>query len=449
MSEMSETLMAQERPVKPVWLAMIVAVFTLLFIGFLWLRPPGAADQNALFAPPPSPPPAVEPLALKPVAPETAREINAAIPFVTGKNPAAKPFHLTGDAIGQARAIDCLASAIYYEAAAEKIEGQKAVAQVVLNRARHPAYPSSVCGVVYQGATRRTGCQFSFSCDGSMVRRPSTDLWNRLRKIARSMLNGEVYAPVGLATHYHTDWVVPYWSAKLDKIRAEQTHLFLRWTGWWGTPPAFRQKYAGQEPLVARLGGLSPAHASALAGEVALDAGGVMPDDMMFDQIGTARLDPVFASPAGNFLIFAIDRGSSPAALAEAAATACGTNSYCKVMMWADRAATPASLPITDAQRDRMAFSYLRDPKSGTDKALWNCTLFARPDPSQCIRQTLPAEPNTKPDKSAALPTKPTTFDRDSLIPVNPDIMTESQPGDRLKPGTDSFSGRRRPGGGN
>jgi hypothetical protein len=195
---------------------------------------------------------------------------------------------------------------------------------------------------------------------------------------------------------------------------------------------------------------LSTVHASALAGEVALDAGGLMPGDPMTDAIGTARLDPVFASPAGNFLIFAIDRTSNPAALAEAASTACGTNGYCKVMMWADRATTPTSLPITDAQRDRMAFSYLRDPKSGTDKPLWNCALFSRPDPNQCIRQSIPAETGVKPGKPVATTTvKPGDFDRDALIPVNPDIMTEKLPGDRLKPGSDSFGGRRRPGGEN
>lgn len=451
MSEEPELPAAPERPINTILLSLLVAAVLALVTGFLWLYPVTPPDADSALAAPPSPPPSVEPVTLKVVAPETAREINAAIPFLAGNNPPAKAFQLSGDAISKARATDCLASAIYYEAAAETIEGQKAVAQVVLNRARHPAFPSSVCGVVYQGATRKTGCQFSFSCDGSMVRMPSSAFWERLRGIAKSMLNGEVYAPVGLATHYHTDWVVPYWSASLDKIRAEQTHLFFRWTGWWGTRPAFRQRYAGIEPLVSRLGRLSPTHATPLAGEVALDAGGAMPGESMADGVGAVRLDPVLASQAGNFLIFAIESTSSPAALAEAASTACGTNSYCKVMMWVDRAATPTALPVTDAQRERMAFSYLRDPKSGTDKALWNCTLYTRPDPSQCIRQSGIAGQGSKPDQASAIAGKPAATDRDALIPVNPDLFAETTPapGDRLKPGSDSFSGRRRPGGGN
>jgi hypothetical protein len=280
-----------------------------------------------------------------------------------------------------------------------------------------------------------------------MVRRPSDALWQRLRGIAISMLHGEVYAPVGLATHYHTDWVVPYWSAKLDKVRAEQSHLFFRWNGWWGTPTAFRQRYAGGEPLVSRMAGLSAAHASALAGEVALDAGGVMPEAGATTGFNTtpARLDPVFASPAGNFLIFATDRHAEPAGLAAAASSACGQNTYCKVMVWADRASMPTTLPISDAQRDTMAFSYLRDP---------NSTLYRRADPGQCMRATAPAEQGVKRGKGAALPkaqnavARPASEDRETLIPINPDAAREADPSDRLKPSNDSFSGRRRPGGG-
>jgi hypothetical protein len=410
----------------------------------------GAARNSFSIDVPPSPPPTVEPLELKPVDVDTARQINADIPFLTGAVPPAKPFRLTGSDIDKARATDSLASALFYEAGAEKTDGQKAVAQVILNRVRHPAFPASVCGVVYQGATRATGCQFSFACDGSMRRRPSDALWAQLRGIAIAMLHGEVYAPVGLATHYHTDWVVPYWSAKLDKIRAEQSHLFFRWNGWWGTPTAFRQPYRGAEPLVARMASLSSAHATALPGEVALDAGGVMPDLAGFGPVTSARLDPVFASPAGNFLIFAADKRADPAGLALAASAACGANSFCKVMVWTDRASTPSSLPVSDAQRDTMAFSYLRDPKSGTDKPLWNCAQFRRADPDQCMRQTAGNQPVVKPAKgvvpeSHILP-EDRPEDSDVLIPVNPDRATDPQPGDRLKPGPDSFSGRRRPG---
>ena len=104
----------------------------------------------------------------------------------------------------------------HYEA---RDDGQAAVAQVVLNRLRHPLFPKTVCGVVFQGSQKTTGCQFTFTCDGAMLRyTPAAAGWSRARDIARLALNGSVYAPVGHATHYHTDWVVPYWSASLEKI---------------------------------------------------------------------------------------------------------------------------------------------------------------------------------------------------------------------------------------
>ena len=112
--------------------------------------------------------PAPEPLQFRSdVAPQDALAINAAVPISDSPNPAARPFKLLARTdIDRARSIDCLTQAIYYEAATESDEGKRAVAQVVLNRLRHPAYPNSVCGVVYQGSERATGCQFTFTCDG-------------------------------------------------------------------------------------------------------------------------------------------------------------------------------------------------------------------------------------------------------------------------------------------
>ena len=78
-----------------------------------------------------------------------------------------------------AQALECLASAVYYEAGNQDDDGERAVAQVVLNRVRHPAFPASVCGVVYEGSTRPTGCQFTFTCDGSLYRQPDADGWRR------------------------------------------------------------------------------------------------------------------------------------------------------------------------------------------------------------------------------------------------------------------------------
>ncbi len=145
------------------------------------------------------------------------------------------------------RSLDCLTAAIYYEARSESEDGQRAVAQVVLNRVRHPAFPSSVCGVVYQGSHRRTGCQFSFTCDGSMRRPRVAWAWERARSLAAEALAGAVYAPVGNATHYHTRAIYPYWAPSLRQAAIVGAHVFYRWRGRAGEASSFRQAYQGYE----------------------------------------------------------------------------------------------------------------------------------------------------------------------------------------------------------
>lgn len=147
-----------------------------------------------------------------------------------------------------ARALECLTQAVYYEAGNEPTDGQRAVAQVVLNRVRDRAFPASVCGVVYQGSHRRTGCQFTFTCDGSLRRRPVPSLWTRAQAVAQAALNGEVYAPVGSATHYHANYVSPWWAPSLSRIGSVGAHIFYRWRGALERALTFRQAYAGAEP---------------------------------------------------------------------------------------------------------------------------------------------------------------------------------------------------------
>jgi spore germination cell wall hydrolase CwlJ-like protein len=201
------------------------------------------AERTAQSAPQPPP------LLIRNIAPDQALAVNGEIPLASGPNPAAAPFSVANaDAATRARALDCLTSAVYYEAGNQSEDGERAVAQVVLNRVRHPAFPSSVCGVVYQGSTQATGCQFTFTCDGSLERRPSAEGWARARKIAEAALNGAVFGAVGLATHYHADYVVPYWASTMAKNAVIGAHLFYRWAGGWGKPAAFIQKYARQEP---------------------------------------------------------------------------------------------------------------------------------------------------------------------------------------------------------
>lgn len=150
--------------------------------------------------------------------------------------------------LDQYRALNCLTSAIYYEAANEPDEGQRAVAQVVLNRVRHPAWPASVCGVVYQGAERTDLlCQFTFSCDGAMARVPVADKWARARRVAEAALSGSIFPQVGLSTFYHTLAVRPEWSARLDAVAVVGAHIFYQMRGINGQPVAFRTPYSGRE----------------------------------------------------------------------------------------------------------------------------------------------------------------------------------------------------------
>ncbi|MFN3728067.1 MAG: cell wall hydrolase [Allosphingosinicella sp.] len=209
--------------------------------------------------------PESDPNALAPISAEDAQKANAEIPVASGPNPAAAAFRLTNDEVARMRSIDCLTAAIYYEAALEPVDGQRAVAQVVLNRVRHPAYPSTVCGVVFQGHQRITGCQFSFTCDGSLRRTPVPSIWNRVKAIAEAALNGYVHRPVGLATHYHANYVFPYWAPTLAKITQIGAHIFYRWQGGWGRPAAFTSRYAGAEPAIAWRGGFGQPDRAALA----------------------------------------------------------------------------------------------------------------------------------------------------------------------------------------
>lgn len=148
------------------------------------------------------------------------------------------------------RALNCLTSAIYYEAGNEPDDGQRAVAQVVLNRVRSQLWPNTVCGVVYEGSERSDyKCQFTFSCDGAMARLPAAAQWVRARRVAQDALAGRVYAPVGLATHYHTLAVRPNWSSSLQPVAVIGAHIFYRNPGFNGTPAAFRAAYLGRETI--------------------------------------------------------------------------------------------------------------------------------------------------------------------------------------------------------
>jgi hypothetical protein len=182
---------------------------------------------------------------------DTADPLDTAdMPYdMAGTGDSARPFAISRGTAEYGRALKCLTDAIYYEAASEPDVGQRAVAQVILNRMRHPTYPNSVCGVIYQGSERSSGCQFSYACDGSMARRPAALYWERARRVAAASLAGYVYTPVGMATHYHTVQIYPYWAPSLHFIGTIGAHRFYRWKGSAGRPSAFFRRYAGYEPF--------------------------------------------------------------------------------------------------------------------------------------------------------------------------------------------------------
>lgn len=334
--------------------------------------------------------PPVEPVAFVDLDPEDARAFNESVPFSTLPNPAARPFRFAGGVEDRARALDCMAAGVLYEAG-DDTEGERAVAQVVLNRLRHPAFPKTVCGVIFEGQERSTGCQFSFACDRALTRwTPTADAWRRAREVAASALAGSVYKPVGYATHYHTDWVVPYWQASLDKVVAVHSHLFFRWTGWWGTPPAFNRTVSSSEPVIAQLAPLSDAHKTAVAmadADAALfEASAAL--GLLDGEPAPPEAVPVTGGAADpDSLLVTLPANALPGIYPLLATHACGSRKVCKYSAWSDAAATPTSLPLAPEQVATMTFSYYRDRDAGIDKMLWNCAQAKRVDRRECMKQ--------------------------------------------------------------
>jgi spore germination cell wall hydrolase CwlJ-like protein len=149
------------------------------------------------------------------------------------------------DAKSRAKSEKCLAEAVYFEARGEAVRGQIAVAQVVMNRTFSGRYPTTVCGVVYQNKHRHYACQFTFACDNNpdVIREP--EMWERARKIAKAMLDGQIWLPeVAKSTHYHAYYVRPSWVSEMTKMYRFGVHTFYRPKAWgdgsdepsWGTP---------------------------------------------------------------------------------------------------------------------------------------------------------------------------------------------------------------------
>jgi spore germination cell wall hydrolase CwlJ-like protein len=246
------------------WLAGIILLVSLLTSNMVWAQffdLVGAQDTQFSDMPPASSlsPREMETLIqltetsgpMTDITPDEAITRNEAIPFTHNPVASAKPFFAPNRDTGTGlTALRCLTQAVYFEAGFEPLAGRRAVAQVVLNRVMHPAFPNSVCGVVYQGVNRPV-CQFSFTCDGSLNRHPNPAAWAEAEGVAQDALNGHVETSVGYSTHYHANYVSPYWAPKLVKIARIGAHIFYRWPGGWGMPGAFSGHYSGSEAIPA------------------------------------------------------------------------------------------------------------------------------------------------------------------------------------------------------
>lgn len=347
---------------------------------------------------PPTPVPAVEPLVLMDVTPQTARQLNDAVPFVVEKIAAARPFQFVGTPADREAARKCLAAAVYYEAGDSPVD-QYAVAQVVINRARHPAFPKTICGVVFQGAERSTGCQFTFACDGSLARRrPSADAWARALRTADASLSGFVFSLVGNATHYHTDWVFPYWQADLDKIAQLRTHIFYRWRGWWGTPKAFSATVRGTEYLDPRVAAFAGAgDASILPAPEVTEAQSGIADiktaaptslaPVSIPGVPAGLLKGNFAylvSESADVVVLKLQGDAFPGSFAVVSRAICGDRQPCLVVGYLTEEQMPKSLPLSAETIRRADFMYRRGSAAEQPEMRWNCAKFPRSSPSEC-----------------------------------------------------------------
>lgn len=365
-------------------------------------------------------PSAAQPL----VGGKTAQLRNAEVTFAP-LGPAARPFFFSGTADERARARFCLAAAMAYEAGGD-LRGQLAVGQVVLNRLHHPAFPGTVCGVVTQGSERSTGCQFTFTCDGSLHRDLPRQIlprqiWTRAWDRADLLLNGFVFADVGLATHYHADYVRPWWSPRLEKIARVGPHLFFRWPGAWNPEGTWRMKRRGREPSTVLLSravalDLLPAPGTAaerLSGSLEASIAGtqeprsdaVIPLPLKPQTAPAGLTEPgasgrqaipverrlvahippqgYSASPyldravlGGNRLLRAfaeegvffleVTRGGAPASRRRAAAFLCGGRSACEVYGWEAGVPIPEDPRVSRDAGRTAAFTFVRRPSLRT-----------------------------------------------------------------------------------
>ncbi len=322
---------------------------------------------------------------LSQLAADDAQARNAAVGFAAAGPGKATPFSFRGSSADRARARDCLALAGMAEAGGGDGD-QRAVMQVILNRVRHPAFAKTVCGVVFEGSQRPTGCQFSFTCDGSLARRYSDAAWRAARARADEMLAGAIDATVGNATHFHANYVYPWWSDKLDKVAQVGPHIFFRWRGFWGTRNALSARYGGGEPDPLRLQetALTVATANPLP---TLMQGGEAVRSITTEMVNqtTEGGDATPSSPGAGIHFVLVSPSDAPAALVDKARSLCGSEGYCRVQGWSDANNIPAKLPLTEEARRSVRFSFVSASANAAEAIFFDCRTFPAPNVGTCL----------------------------------------------------------------
>ena len=329
------------------------------------------------------------------VSREDAMLINAAVPFSEVPIVPAPAFASRLEDTDRDRARACLAIAAVYEAGSDAND-QKPVMQVILNRVRHPAFPNSVCDVVFQGSELATGCQFSFTCDGSMARsKPPQSVLSKAMGLAEWMLLEGVDERVGHATHYHTDWVVPYWSSKLNKLAKINTHIFFSWTGYWGQKAAFREAQASQEGVVALMADYALAHSSdaeriALDAEAWADLNALETGEIATGSTSTGAGAASGAAGASSTMAvptqrLAFAQGMTPGRWSLDAAGICGELPACRVVGWSDPGRVPGQITPAALAQSPPDLVFVQELRNRIQTAYWDCGQWKQAGTSKCL----------------------------------------------------------------
>lgn len=293
---------------------------------------------------------------------------------------AARPFHDRRGAIDRNRAAECLAAAAWYEAGNDPI-GQRAVIQTIINRVNNSSFPNTFCGVVFEGSQLPTGCQFTFTCDGSLKRRePSAGAWKKALALSQEALAGFVDKSVGTATHYHAAYVDPWWNGKLERLSTVGPHIFYRWPGGRGSLP--HQKRLGTEEEYGELRKRALEEIATLG--IAEAPVGAVPNGNVLLTAPSANLNKP-AAPQRSAVFLTLEESEPSGRWALAAMKACNGQKDCQVLGYVGRDQVLRNQAGAPAERSRPVFLFIRDAASTMSIALWDCQKVERPSQKECL----------------------------------------------------------------